>query len=121
MAAWPAGLPAPQVQSYHTRDVAPVIRTDMESGPQRMARSSAHYMTVGQMTIALDATQHATFEQLYQDSNNGTDWITDVPIDTSGNLANHRIRITSVQRKIIRPPNVYWNVTLSFETDEHLT
>lgn len=120
MATWPGTLPAPQLSSYHNSDLLPVLKTEMESGPPRRTRYSAHYMTKGQITMTLDPTQLAAFRQLMSDSNHGTDWITGTPVDTGGGLVNHRIRITSVQRKVLLPPDKLWNVTIAFETDEHL-
>jgi hypothetical protein len=77
-------------------------------------------MSFGQITMTLNASQMGDFEQLLKDTNQTADWITSCPIDTGGGLKNHRIRITSVQRKVELPPDKLWKVTLAFETDEHL-
>jgi hypothetical protein len=120
MSVWPGTLPPPLLSSYHNNDQLPTIRTDMESGPPRKARSTRHFMTRGQLSMVLDASQMAAFQQMIVDSNYTADWITDCPIDTGGGLTNHRIRISSVQRKVSAPPDRLWTVTVSFETDEHL-
>lgn len=120
MSAWPASLPAPQLSSFTARDTLPIMKTQMESGPPRRTRLSAHYMTRGQITMHLNASQMGDFEQLLTDSNQSADWITGCPIDTGGGLKDHRIRITSVQRKVELPPDKLWKVIVAYETDEHL-
>lgn len=118
MATWPATLPAPTIATYSVRQRVPAIRTDLESGPPRMARASHHYMSVGTIELVVDATQHAAFEQLYQDSKLGTEWIDDVPLDTSGSYTTHRARLTSVERRMIKQPDTY-RLTIGFETDDN--
>lgn len=120
MATWPAGLPAPMLTSYHNADTFPHITTRMQSGPSRRTRYSNHYMTTGQMTLTVDQTQAIALQGLIDSSNLGTDWITGVPLDTGTGLKDHRVRLSSVQRKVIKSPDIYWQFTLSFETDEHL-
>ena len=120
MATWPVSLPDPILNSYHSADVFPVLKTEMQSGPPRRTRYSDHYLTTGQLTMVVNSTQAGTFQQLLDDSNLGTDWITGCPIDTGTGLKNHRIRITSVQRKVLTPPDQHFQITVSFETDEHL-
>ena len=55
---------------------------------------------------------------MIENSRLGTAWIDDVPIDTGLGLALHRARITSVQYSVIKPPDVYWKIVFTFETDE---
>lgn len=118
MATWPASLPAPIIASYSVGQRVPIIRTDLESGPPRVARASHHYMSVGTFEIVVDATQHADFEQLFQDSKLGTEWIDDVPLDTAGTYTTHRVRMTDVQRRMIKQPDTY-KITVAFETDDN--
>lgn len=120
MSVWPASLPAPELSSYNAKDKLPIIETEMSSGPPRRTRLTAHFMTRGQITMTLNASQMSAFEQMLEDSNHTADWITGCPIDTGGGLTDHRIRITSVQRQVAVPPNKIWTVTVAFETDEHL-
>lgn len=120
MAVWPASLPPPELNSYHNSDTFPVIKTEMESGPPRRTRFSTHYMTRGQFKMTLDAAQMTDFQNIIDSSNLSADWLTGCPIDTGRGLADHRIRMTSVQRKVVKPPDLLWAVTVSFETDEHL-
>lgn len=119
MPAWPSGLPVPILSSYHVSDTLPVLRTNMQSGPPRAVRYSNHYLSQGQLTLVVNATQLAAIKGMMNDSNLGTDWITGTPIDTGGGLTGHRIRVRSIQRKVLVPPDVTWSVTISFETDDH--
>ena len=120
MSAWPGSLPPPILSSFHNRDTLPIIKTEMSSGPPRRTRVTSHKMTRGQISMVLNPTQMADFQQMLIDSNQTADWITGCPIDTGGGLTPHRIRITSVQRKVTLPPDKLWSVTIAFETDESL-
>lgn len=120
MSTWPAALPHPLLSSYHNADRFLILKTAMESGPPRRALKSTHYMTTGQITMVLDVANMAIFQQMLLDSRHTADWITGCPIDTGSGVRNHRIRISSVQRKVTLPPDKLWTVTISFETDEHL-
>ena len=119
MPTWPATLPAPMTESYSTVDQFPVLQTEMQSGPPRLTRYSNHYLTTGNAELVMDSTQYAIFRQLLIDSNLGTDWITDTPIDTGGGHVNHRIRIRQVERRCINQPDNYWQISLVYETDDH--
>lgn len=121
MSTWDATLPVPLLSSYHNSDTLPVLKTEMESGPPRRVRYSDHYMTRGQMSMVLDSTQMAAFKAMLDACNLSADWLTGCPIDTGGGLTPHRIRMTSVQRKVLVPPDKTWSVTVAFETDEHLS
>ena len=120
MASWPSGLPAPLLSSYNNRDQLPVLETAMESGPPRRVRYSNHYMTTGSMSLTVNLSQATALQSMLDSSNLGSDWITGCPIDTGTGLKNHRVRITSVMRKVLKPPDQLWQFTLAFETDEHL-
>lgn len=120
MSVWPGTLPPPELSSYHNSDRYNTIKTEMESGPPQKVRFSTHFTTTGQLTMTLDPSQMAAFQSMLTNSHHTADWITGCPIDTGGGLANHRIRITSVQRKVALPPDKLWKVTVSFETDERL-
>lgn len=120
MSVWPASLPPPEVSSFNNRDTLPVIKTAMSAGPPRRTRVSSHYMTTGQSTMTLNASQMTDFNQMIEDSGKTADWVTDAPIDTGGGLTGHRIRITSIQRKVVLPPDKLWKITIGFETDERL-
>ena len=119
MSSWPSGLPTPELKSYSNTDQFNVIRTDMESGPPRQSRLSAHFMTTGSFSLTLTSAQMATFQAIIPDSNYGADWVTGVPLDTGLGQAPHRIRMLKVSRKVLFPQDGLYKLTISFETDEH--
>lgn len=119
MSAWPSGLPEPELKSYSSSDQYNVIRTDMESGPPRQARLSAHYMTTGSFTLTLTRAQMATFRTVVPASNYGADWVTGVPLDTGNGSKQHRMRMLKVKMKVLFPQDALYQLTVNFETDEH--
>jgi hypothetical protein len=121
MSAWPSGLPSPEIKSYKNADKFNVIRTDMESGPPRQSRRSAHYMSSGSFTLTLTSAQMTIFRTVIVDSNSGADWITGVPLDTGGGNQPHRMRIIGVSHKLLKPQSELYSLTVKFETDEHET
>ena len=120
MTAWPETLPSPEIASYSTNDEYNILRTDMESGPPRQAKRSAHYMTTGSFTLKLNSSQMTDFQAVIPASNFGADWITDVPLDTGLGKKSHRMRFLGVSRKTLLPQNGLYELTIKFETDEHL-
>lgn len=119
MTAWPAGLPDPELKTYASSDKYNVLRTDMESGPPRQSRLSAHYMTTGSFTLTLSGAQMVAFRAVVPASNYGADWVTGVPLDTGLGRAEHRIRMIKVKHKVLFPQDGLYQVTVNFETDEH--
>lgn len=120
MTAWPAGLPEPELSGYSIADEYNLIRTEMESGPPRQSRRSAHYMSVGNMTMTMTNAQMISFQSVIPASDYGADWITGVPIDSGTGSKPHRIRMLKVSRTVLFPQDGLYKLTVQFETDEHL-
>ena len=118
MATWPASLGVPLLVGYNARETPRILATQMESGPQRMTLYSAHPRLFGSASVVIDKPALIDFNTMIENSRLGTAWIDDVPIDTGLGLALHRARITSVQYSVIKPPDVYWKIIFTFETDE---
>jgi hypothetical protein len=121
VSTWPSSLPTPELKSYTSADNFNVIRTEMESGPPRQARRSAHFMTTGSFSLTLTKAQMLTFQGVIADSNFGADWITGTPIDSGGGNLPHRIRMLGVSRKVLFPQDGLYKLTVKFETDDHKT
>lgn len=118
MATWPATLPTPLLEGYSAADAPVLIRTQMASGPQRVALTSAHYMTAGQAALILDATQCDTLRSFIAGAlAYGANWIDDMPLDTGQGVFDHRARISGLNWSVINP-GVTWKVAFAFETDE---
>jgi len=118
MAAWDNTLPPPLLSGYNARETPRMIATEMDSGPQRLTLYSAHPRLFGSAGIVVDLTQAKAFNAMYEAARLGADWLTGVPIDTGQGLATHRIRITSVQYQVLKPPDKNWKIIFTFETDE---
>lgn len=115
MADW-GTLPVPKISAYSSAHQFRRISTPMESGPQRITRTSSHYMRTARANVVMTQAQNSTFEQLIADSNDGTDFIDNVPWDIGGGKQLVRARILSVNTKILRQGEVY-EVSLQMETD----
>ena len=118
MAAWDDTLPPPLLAGYNARETPRILTTEMDSGPQRMTLYSAHPRLFGSAGISVDLAQAKAFNVMYENARLGTDWITGCPIDTGTGLADHRIRITSVQYSVQVPPDKHWKIVFTFETDD---
>lgn len=118
MATWDGSLPAPLLAGYNSRETPRILKTEMDSGPQRMTLYSGHPRLYGSAAMSVDPAQAAAFRAMYESANLGADWITGCPIDTGQGLAAHRVRITSVQYSVQLPPDKKWKIVFTFETDE---
>jgi len=118
MATWDATLPAPVLAGYNSRETPRMLTTEMESGPQRLTLYSGHPRLFGSASIVADPAQAAAFRVMFEAGRLGADWFTGCPIDTGQGLADHRVRLTSVQYQVLRPPDKLWKITFTFETDE---
>lgn len=116
--AWPAGLPAPLLAGYGFSEELPTLRTQMESGPDRVVRISTGYLTTVQLSLSVTPALLQTFREYFHGSecNAGANWI-DIPIITTNTKQNHECRITawSTTRNGTR-----WTLNLTVETEEHL-
>ena len=94
--AWPASLPDALLRGYAFSFRQPVIRTQMDTGPLRAARTSTAYESVISLRFSMDQAQYATFQTFYDgEANTGANWV-DIPISTGGIVTNHRCRFMSV-------------------------
>ena len=92
---WPEILPYPLLNNYSNSHELPLIRTDMESGPQRVTRKSKAYITTINFSFVADMAQQEACEEFVEhDANAGADWEI-MPSDTVGGVAYHRVKITS--------------------------
>ena len=121
MAIWDSSLPVPLVSGYTVREAPRLLKTSMESGPQRVALFSAHPRIFGSASMVVDQAQAISFNAIFINSRYGASWVDDVPLDTGTGLALHRMRITSVSRSVVKPPDAYWKIAFNFETDERET
>ena len=116
--AWPGTLPAPLLSGYAFSEELPILRTQMEQGPDRTARISTTYVTTVNLSMILTAALLQTFREYFHGSecNAGANWI-DIPIITTNSKTAHECRITawSTQRNGPR-----YTVNLTVETEEHI-
>lgn len=117
MPAWPASLPVPVIQDYRATDGFSTLETPMESGPPRLARLTAHYLTTGTASLYCTAPQMATLRAALAGAADGASWFTGFPLDMGGGSVPHRARIRDLQVRVI-VPGITWLATLQFETDE---
>ena len=118
---WPAGMPVPLLNDYGAQDQFKNVQTVMESGPDRRARMSSHYMSRGNLSIVVDDVQSELFRQMIIESNDCSNWITDVPLDTGFGVAPHRARITNPRWMVAGlVPGENWRISMQYETDERV-
>ena len=118
MADWPGTIPPPMITSYSADQNPRILRTTMESGPQRMTLYSGHKRITGSATVVLDLAQLGAFNSMYESARLGTTWINGVPLNTGLGVAAHRVRMNSVSYKVMKQPDLITTVTFTFETDE---
>jgi len=117
-AVWPVSLPPPLLTGYSITDELPLIRTSMESGPDRVTRISTQFNTNVSFSMTLTRDQAATFRNFFEvECNAGANWF-DISLDTGNTLATHRSRFTASPRYALNPP--FYSVSFSIETDERV-
>lgn len=110
-------LPAPERSGYSMQEVLPVIRTQMEQGPDRVQRISSSYITDLSVQVHLTQSQMSAFRTFFEgEAEAGAAWFM-MPIMTMDVLANHRVRIKSVATS---PAGLGWVLRLTLETDEQV-
>jgi len=116
---WPESLPTPLLQGYKVNDELPLIRTKMESGPDRVTRTSTSFMSNVGFSILLSSAQRKTLRSWFENAANaGADWVS-MPVDTGSGIAFHRCRI--VAGLSWQPINSKtWRVNFKIETDERI-
>lgn len=117
MATWPTSLPAPRAADYQLAPVDPTLRTDMESGAQRMRRRTfARNDRVAVSWIFTDAqmTAFRTWFESSAEAAGGSAWF----------YIGLRVGATGVTTQEARFVNVWqgsylgagiWQVTASLE------
>lgn len=116
--SWPSNLPEPQFRGYQSNDELPIIRTEMESGPARVHRTSSSYVSKVSCSIHVDPLQATTFRSfLNGPANAGADWFL-MTIDTGAGKAIHRVRFLSVNHTHLS--RGHKKITFSVETDEQV-
>lgn len=120
MANWDARLPDPLLTGNNSRHTPNSVETPMESGVQRRTLISKAYVGYGSYTLMLNEAGMNHFHDMYDSADHGTEWINNAPADTGYGLAPHRIKITSINRRCITPPNRLWSVVYTWETDEQV-
>ena len=116
---WAEVLPDMLVQGYNASHRWNVLETQMESGPKRRTRMSAHYMINGTGTLMLNKAQMDELYNVLDAANDGADWISNVRLDMGGGPKEHRARITGFQVNVV-VPNILWRAILWWETDERI-
>ncbi|MEJ2445148.1 MAG: hypothetical protein P8Y42_17130 [Exilibacterium sp.] len=102
---WPQSLPRPLIAEYRVSGELPVIRTPMESGPDRVTRVSSSITRQVSVSLLVSHLQAATFWRFFETTANaGADWFS-MPLDTAGGVAYHRVRFTRF------PTQEYLNLT----------
>ena len=117
---WPESLPTPLLSGFGVSDDLPLIRTRMESGPDRVTRTSSTFMTNISFKLLLTASQYAEFRQFFETNcNAGADWFS-IPLDTAGSVVYHRARFKKSPKYSIERP--FYRLSCQVETDErHIT
>ena len=114
---WPASLPEPLLQGYSFSFRRPVIRTEMETGPARTARTSTMYESVITARYFMDDAQYADFQNFYDgEANAGANWV-DIPLSTGGDVVVHRCRFMAISVTAIQN---LWNVVCTIEVDDRV-
>jgi hypothetical protein len=113
---YPVELPSPLLTGYSFSDDLPLIRTQMESGPERVTRTSSSYATNINFSLILTRDQLAIFRNFFENTiNAGADWF-DVQLDSAGTYVTHRTRfIQSPSYSIQRP---FYRVNCAVEVDQ---
>ncbi len=115
---WPASLPNPLLRGYSWSYRMPVIRTEMETGPRRVSRTSTVYENVFTIRFVMDNLQFATFQSFYDNTaNTGADWV-DIPLDSGSGINLHRCRFMAVSVTAVSQD--LFNVVCTIETDERV-
>lgn len=111
--AW--NLPAP-IRPYSLSDQLPIKRTEMESGPARVKRTSSDYTTFISVRVYLTDAQLDEYRtHLEGEANFGASWF-EMPIITRGNLVTHLVRIMSSD---LERTGQGWMLSMQLETREH--
>lgn len=96
----------------------PVIRTQMETGPRRVSRTSTVYENVFTIRFLMDDHQFATFQSFYDNTaNTGADWV-NIPISSGSGINMHRCRFMAIS--VTAASNNLFNVVCTVETDEQV-
>tara|TARA_R110001583_G_scaffold34551_1_gene115857 strand:- start:11684 stop:12037 length:354 start_codon:yes stop_codon:yes gene_type:complete len=91
MATWPA-LPAPLLTGNGGTNKPNLRRTEMESGPARVARVAAAHLTDLNVSWLFSPAQMTTFMTFFEDDLfSGADWF-DIALDSGGGARLHRCR-----------------------------
>ena len=118
MARWPGQLGIPMLDGYSVVDDSPLIRTEMESGPDRVSLKTRHYMTRGSFSLMLTKKQADAMRYfIYVGLKDGAEWIDDMPLDTGRGVLPHRARLSNMRFTPI-VPNRLWRFTCDYETDQ---
>jgi hypothetical protein len=95
-----------------------LMRTKMESGPDRVTRIATAYMSKITVSFVMTPQQCIDFRYFYQNgANAGANWF-DMPLDTGGGVAQHRVRFVSAPK--ISRERPHYRVSATLETDERL-
>ena len=122
MADWPQVLMEPLIAG-NTLSLTPrVLRTPMESGPQRTTLLTKHFSANGKYSIVLQTQEERqAWSALYDASDHGTQWINGVPADTGLGVAPHRIKFMGEPSVVVEfPQGARHRVTFDWETDEQV-
>lgn len=118
MADWPDTLPGYPDQSLFSETIRdPVVRTDMDAGPQKVRLRYTAVPELYQISMVLTREQRAIFIDFYKNTlNYGVDefdWYHPVNLDAFGNRIPCACRFTGVYQ--ITPQDNHFNLSISME------
>jgi len=117
MAAWIGTLGPPLITTTSQHQPRMIV-TQMESGPIRRTLLTNDDTTKGSATFIWDLAQKTAWEGLFSSTlRKGVYPVDDFPLDLGGGTTGHRAYLSD-PKQVTLVPNITWQVTVDFETDE---
>ncbi|GLS27733.1 hypothetical protein [Marinibactrum halimedae] len=116
---WPEHLPLPQRSGYSVQSNPSLIRTEMESGPPEVSRTSHITMREINVSVFLTDSQEKDFWHFFESAsgaNGGANYFS-MPVKTVGNVVPHQVRIKDSPASMLVGVNSV-EIKFTVETDE---
>lgn len=117
MASWQARFGHFTIDGWQLNLTDPLIRTQMESGPDRVNLHSTHVIGKSKGTLVMaKADSEAFLAYLKGDLRYGAEWITDCPMMIAGAMVTKRTRLSNFSFSTASQDQ-YYTITCDVEVE----